>query len=61
MVEIGNMKTMNVLLLEVLILFLDIRMTWGEVIKKIYTGEIKGNQSESFYANRKIIKVKETQ
>jgi len=61
-VEIGNVKTMNVMLLGALTPFLDIKMeTWEKAIKKFIPEQLKEVNLKAFYAGHKIIKVKEKQ
>ncbi|MBA7531599.1 hypothetical protein ES705_23812 [subsurface metagenome] len=58
-VEIGNVKTMNVLLLGALTPFLDIEMEiWEKAIKKFVPEQLKGINLKAFHAGREMIKVK---
>jgi indolepyruvate ferredoxin oxidoreductase beta subunit len=59
-VEIGNVKTMNVLLLGALTPLLDIKMeTWKKAIKKFVPEKFKETNLKAFYTGRKLIKEKE--
>ena len=58
-VEIGNVKTMNVLLLGALTPFLDIKMEiWEKAIKKFVPEQLKGINLKAFHAGREMMKVK---
>jgi len=59
-VEIGNVKTMNVMLLGALTLFLDINTeTWEKVIKKFVPERFKELNLKAFRTGREIMKKKE--
>jgi len=59
-VEIGNVKTMNVMLLGALTPFLDINMeTWEKAIKKFVPEQFKEVNLKAFHTGRKTMKVKE--
>lgn len=61
-VEIGNVKTMNVLLLGALTPFLHIKIEiWKKAIRKFVPEKLKEVNLKAFYAGRKIIKAKEKQ
>jgi indolepyruvate ferredoxin oxidoreductase beta subunit len=61
-VEIGNVKTMNVVLLGTLTLFLDIKAeTWEKAINKFVPEKLREINLNAFYVGRKIMKAKEMQ
>ena len=61
-VKIGNVKTMNIMILGALSPFLDIKMEiWEKAIKKFVPEQLKEFNLKAFFTGRKIIKEKERQ
>ncbi|HDN58335.1 MAG TPA: hypothetical protein ENF20_00065 [Candidatus Marinimicrobia bacterium] len=59
-VEIGNVKTVNVMMLGVLSVFLDVNIEiWEKAIKKFVPEKLIEVNLKTFYTGREIIEIKE--